>query len=356
LKLEDGSQTPEGFPRLGFPTQERDAVQRENDVRWSPLVSQPRTGRYRAIPAPANDTGDQQVIFSDGDRLFLEMTRSASGGRTLLRRGYYSKFYKDYQKQTRGDGEWTLAVPAAYMDVGRAPISLQSLALIESVPPHERPKKDDAIQNPLFVERPDFLWWDVSPLNADKVPETVIIRKLYGYALPAYEIRAEKWPAEPGGNYARGRINVWLENSPRSTPMTVNLNAAGRVTTPQGNETEMHASFEKHPVQRNSGEQKFLVVRASHSDPSTVSIRFKSPRRDLVVEQYCYRKAKCVTAVFGPFEESELAGQPLKFDIVAAPTDPKLPTAMSIETAAPQQDVGRLIEQYRVQPSPPAKE
>lgn len=280
----------------------------------------------------------QEVELRRGERILLEMRQDGGPARFVLPPWASAYGLTRVPRETSKDGTVHLAVSKNSLTQPSNTYDLELTATLER--PMESPDR------PRLERRlPLFVWFDVSPLDADKdqVPTAIRVENLHYRPAPAWKVSATRWVPMAGKTEvsfaaARSRVDAyWLDSEPqaRATLRLAELRDKDAVLTVD----DVKVTVDRDAPIKN-GE---LTVRLTHAPNKPVLVRVAGQRWTLREEHRFFDKANQYTAVFEVREEDR-DKITLEFFSVATIKDRSRKVALDLPRASTQDSRDELPE------------
>jgi Caspase domain len=313
---------------------------------WSPLLKE---GTYELLALRSR----KRLQLERGDRLLLEMV--PEGNRLELRVPLYADVIAGIDKTKRADskdGRSHLTVTDNFVkDMGKS-IDLKVVTTLERL--------TKVRQEELRIQRPWFVWFEVTPLqaNGDAKPTFVRIKNLHQRVASAWEVDVTSWPAGAGQtgallHPAQPRIRAWwVDALPGNDGQIPNI-TLDKLAETAARHKVVTVDRTKVSIENITVEDGFLKVAMEHDPDQPIVVRApglkkEDQRLQLDERHYFYKatdkqsKDKYV-AHFGPLEKDDYTRQ---FSLQFFTLEHLKERASSIEFDAekPKKDPENLLE------------
>ncbi len=327
LKLLDKKARPvDEFPR-GVWSSRRKMDGREK-LHWSPLFD---AGLYNAESQPQRGAPPVNFLTVPGDRVILRFEPAKPDGTGLkIHRTLYADYLNSLNRPSTLSGrdkKWTATAIENWIETVQAPARYKARVCIE-------------LSEPAVLQqtRPDVLWWDVTPRDAEpSKPRTVRITKLHAYPAPTWEIDASDWPhGKADTDFAAGQLRVWVP-SESSTEQYSNDGELAIKYDEQPSDKQVRFGFNEMHAFGGETLVPCLVVRVTHPLNQPVHAKLMglsdpTGRKQEINAEHRYYKRESetkgrqfseYTAIFGPITQSQIDEGSIKVQFLAVDLNPQ---------------------------------
>ncbi len=257
----------------------------------------------------------KRLHLEPGDRVLLDMRRDE--GKLDLRIPLYADVISDVPANLRSDsadGRIQLTLPKNSLTNKGASNDLQIVATLE--------KKSQGREEELRVERPWFVWFEVTPRNAadgDR-PRSIRIDNLKERIAPAWEINVESWVAAAGKNDsyshpAAPAVNAWWVDVFPGDAHRITITKLESLDQEFGKiDKNVTIDRSKASIDDIRIDGNYLYVRATHEQDNPIVVRVQGLKKDeqrlrLGEMHHWYTKANKYMARFGPIDPADMTRQ-----------------------------------------------
>ncbi|MCE9532911.1 MAG: hypothetical protein K8T89_17575, partial [Planctomycetes bacterium] len=325
--VENGERLPKGLP-ISLPG--------ERFLRFSPALD-PGTYQLRAL-------GSRKLLHLEpGDRALLEMSRK--DGRMDLRIPLYADILTHIPANLRTDstnGRVHMTLTKNSLTDRGTSNDLQMVATLE--------RKTQDREEELRIDRPWFVWFEVTPRNAadGNRPRFLRIENLRERVAPAWEINVGPWMTAKGKNDVRNEpalpaIDSWWVDTFPGDPYRWGVEKLESLDTEfvkLGKDITVDRS--KVHLDDIRVEDNFLYVRATHEVGKPIIVRVLGLKKDeqrlqLGELHRFYEKPGKYTARFGPIERADL-GRQVTFQFYSLDSLKNVASRARLDPEKPQPD------------------